>query len=122
MWTRAIYEGIKERHRKFAKRMEADGLKPIGFLGGGGKPNIVDYELETKDTGRVLRLHVLFPKHPNPNIFSDDDFVTRIIPLPIDADDRPAAGKTFSLQVNSQVFTGTVVHRGDLYHIHYEIT
>lgn len=122
MFTKAVLDGIRAQHKRFADRMKRDGLKPLGFLGGReNEPRIADYELETTARGRVLRLHVRFPARSDTDVLKEDDHVLRIIPLPVDADDRPAHGTTFSVQVNAQVFTGTVCHRGDMFHIDYTV-
>lgn len=122
MYTKAIYDAIRKRTNDFGVRMRGDGLKPIGFLGGNqNKPRITDYHVEDLDSKKVLYLHVLFPKFAEANVLSDEDFEERKIRLPLEEDGGPAEGLTFSVQVNAQVFTGTIECRGNHWAVTYSV-
>ncbi|KPJ85605.1 hypothetical protein AMJ57_02495 [Parcubacteria bacterium SG8_24] len=119
MFTKAIYEAIREAHRQMNARLETHNLKGIGFLGGReGEPAIVDIRRVTRTAvGTFVEFQTLFPKTPTSNRLLKDQVIGETLTLLMDADGRPSDGTDIDVRVGDLDFRGTVRHIGDQWHI-----
>jgi len=114
MFSKAIYDSVRDQHGRFATRMREDNLLPIGFLGHYQGPQIIDYTVVSAGSARSLHLTVTVPNGETARAIR-----TAIVPL-LASDDGtfvPDLSARVTITTDIAVHHGVPMRRGDLWHI-----